>query len=73
MACLVESGNNESLKTTDRASSVFYVIMLTLEAYKIQDNTTIDVQLITAGGLVVKSQYLWYIQVNTNWYWNKHP
>ena len=73
MAWLVESGNNESLKTTDRASSVFYVIMLTLEAYKIQDNTTIDVQLITAGGLVVKSQYLWYIQVNTNWYWNKHP
>ena len=29
--------------------------------------------MITAGKLVVKSQYLSSMQVYTNWYWNKHP
>ena len=47
--------------------------MLTSEAYTIQDNTTIDGQIITSGELVVKAQYLCYMQVDTNWYWNQHP
>ena len=47
--------------------------MTTSEAYTIHYNTTIDVNIITAGGLVVKTQYLYPIQVDTNWYWNKHP
>ena len=47
--------------------------MFTSEAYKLQDNKTIDGQIITAGGLVVKSQYLFSMQVDTNWYWNQQP
>ena len=47
--------------------------MFTSEAYTIQDNTTIDGQITTSGELVVKSQYLCSIQVDTNWYWNQHP
>ena len=40
--------------------------MFTSEAYILQDNTTIDGQIITAGKLVVKAQYICYVQVNTN-------
>ena len=47
--------------------------MFTSESYSLQDNTTIDGKIITAGELVVKSQYLCYIQVYTNWYWNQQP
>ena len=47
--------------------------MFTSEAYTLQDNTTIDGQIINAGGLVVKAQYFCSMQVDTNWYWNKQP
>ena len=47
--------------------------MLTSEAYILQENTTIDGQIITAGELVVKSQYICSVQVDTNWYWNQQP
>ena len=36
----------------------------------IQENKTIYGQIITAGELVVKAQYLYSMQVDTNWYWN---
>ena len=42
--------------------------MFTSEAYTLQDNTTIDRQIITAGELVVKAKYLCSIQVDTNFY-----
>ena len=42
--------------------------MFTSESYTLQDNTTIDGQIITAGKLVVKAQYICYMQVDTNWY-----
>ena len=42
--------------------------MFKLEAYTLQDNTTADGQIITAGELVVKAQYLCSLQVDTNWY-----
>ena len=47
--------------------------MLTSEAYTLQDNTTSDGQIITAGGLVVKAQYICSVRVDTNCYWNHHP
>ena len=47
--------------------------MFTSEAYTLQDNTIIDVQIITAEELVVKAQYLCSVQEDTNWYWNPHP
>ena len=39
----------------------------------LQSNTTIDVQVISDGELVVKAQYLCYMQENTNWYWKHQP
>ena len=51
----------------------FYVIMFTSGAYTLQENTTIDGKIITAGELVVKAKYLCSIQIDTNWYWNQQP
>ena len=47
--------------------------MFTSGAYILQENTTIDGQIITAGELVIKAQYLCYMKIDTNWYWNKQP
>ena len=42
-------------------------------AYTLQENTTIDGKIITAGELVVKERYLCSMQIDTNWYWNQQP
>ena len=47
--------------------------MLTSEACTLQDNTTIDGKIITAGKLVVKVRYIFYVQESTNRYWGQHP
>ena len=47
--------------------------MFTSGAYTLQENTTIDGQIITAGELVVKAKYLCSMQVDTNCYWNQQP
>ena len=73
MALLVESDKHGSTKTTETTTNGFYVIMFTSKAYKLQDNTTMDGNIITAGELVVKSQYLCSMQVDTNWNLNQHP
>ena len=51
----------------------FYVIKLLSEAYTLQNNTTIDEKVISAGELVVKAQYLCSVQENTKWYWKQQP
>ena len=30
-------------------------------------------EIVTGGELVIIAQYLCYIKVDTNWYWNQHP
>ena len=54
MASLVESGNYGAINTTDTSANGFYVFMLTSEAYTLQDNTTVDGQIITAGNYFLK-------------------
>ena len=49
MASLVISGKYGAINTTDTSTNVFYVIMFTSGAYTLQENTTIDGQIITAG------------------------
>ena len=73
MASLFESGTYEAINTTDTSTNGFYVIMFTLGAYTLQEITKIDGQIITHGELVVKSQYICSMQVDTNWCWNQHP
>ena len=73
MASLVESGTYGSINTTDTSTNGFYVIMFTSGAYKLQENTTIDEKIITAGELVVKPQYLCSMKIDTTWYRNQKP
>ena len=47
--------------------------MIQTEVYTLQDNTTIDVLIMTARELVVKAKYLCSKQVGTNWYWKQLP
>ena len=70
MASLLESGKYGTINTTDNSNDGFYVIVFISEAYTLQYNTTIYGQIITAGKLVAKAQYLCYTQVDTNWYWD---
>ena len=47
--------------------------MFTSRAYTLQENTTTDRKIITAGELVVKEKYLCSMQVETNLYWSQQP
>ena len=67
MPPLVESGKCGSINTTETTTNEFCVFMFTTEAYTLHDNTTIDGKVITAGGLVVKAQYLCSMKVDTSW------
>ena len=73
MASLVESGKYGAINTTDSSTNGFYVIFFTSGAYTLQENTTIDGQILIAGELVVNAKYLCYMQIDTNWYWNQQP
>ena len=47
--------------------------MFISKSYTLQDNKTIDGQIITDKELVAKAQYICYMEVDTSWYWNQHP
>ena len=72
MESLVESGKYGAINTTYTSTNGFYVIVFTYGAYTLQENTSIDGQIITAGELVIKTKYICYMQIDTNWYWNQH-
>ena len=58
MASLVKSSMYGAIDTYDTKTNGLYVIKLISEAYKIQNNKTIDGQVICAGKLVFKAQYI---------------
>ena len=49
MASLVESGKYGAINTTDTLTNGFYVIMVKSGAYTLQENTTIDGQILIDG------------------------
>ena len=71
IASLVEPGKYVDINTTDTSTNGFYVIMFTSGAYTLQENKTIDGNVLIAGELVVNAKYLCSMQVDTNWYWNQ--
>ena len=73
MASLFQSGKCGAINTYGTTKNVFYVIMFISESYTLQNNTKIDRQIISAGELFVKAQYICYIQENTNWYRKQQP
>ena len=58
MASLFQPGNYDAINKADTKTNGFYVIKLISEEYTLQNNTTIDGKHISAGELVVKSQYI---------------
>ena len=62
MASLVQPGRYGAIKISDTTTNGLYAIMFMLEAYTLQNITTIDGQIISAGKLVVKAQYLFSMQ-----------
>ena len=73
MASSVESGKYGAINTTYTSTNGLYVIMFASDAYTLQENTTIDGQIIISGELVVNAKYLCSMQAETNWYWNQQP
>ena len=47
----------------------YYVLKFVSKSYTLKDDTTCKGQIISAGELVFKSQYLSCMQENNNWYW----
>ena len=59
---LVQSGMYDSMNTYETISNGLYVIQFTSEAYTLQNSTKIDVKVISAGELVVKSKFICSMQ-----------
>ena len=49
MASLVEPVKYGGINKTDTTTNGFYVVMFTSESYTLQDNTTLEGKIITAG------------------------
>ena len=62
MASLVQSGMYCTINIDESTTNIFYVIQFLSESYTLQNNTIIDGQIISAGELVVKAQYIFSIQ-----------
>ena len=73
MASLFQSGMYGDINTDDTTTYGLYVIQFLSEAYTLHYNTTIGVNVISSGELVIKAQYIFSMQENTNWYWEKQP
>ena len=73
MDSFVQLGMYGAINTEDTTKNGFYVIQFLSDAYKLQNNITIDGQVISAGELFVKAQYICSMQENTNWYWRLQP
>ena len=58
MASLVRPGKYGAMKTTDTSTMRYYMIKFISESYTLQEDTTCGRQIISAGELIVKAQYL---------------
>ena len=62
MTSLVQSGMYSTINTYDTTKNGFYIIQLIPEAYTLQNNTEIYGQVISAGELFFKAQYIFSMQ-----------
>ena len=62
MDSIVQSGMYGAINRDDTTTNGLYVIQFVSEAYTLKNNTTIDGQVIYAGELGAKAQYLCSMQ-----------
>ena len=65
---LVQNVKYGMINTIDPTTMVYYVAKFLSEPYKLQDNKTVDKQVIKAVELIVKTDYLIIMKSNKNWY-----
>ena len=71
MASLIQPGKYGAVNTTDTSKMGYYVIKFVSEAYTLQEDTTCYIQIMPAGELFFKAQYLSFMKEKTNWYWGQ--
>ena len=62
MASLVQSGKYGVINKPETTTNGLYVIKFISKVYRLQNNTTTDEQVISAGELVAKAKYLFSVQ-----------
>ena len=69
MESLSQYGNCGDMNTTDTTKMGYYVIKFVSEAYNLKNDTTCNGKISSSGELVVKAQYLSYMQEKKKCYW----
>ena len=73
MVSLVQSGMYGVINIDYTTTNGLHIIQFISEEYTVQNNTTIDGQVIFAGELVGREQYICYMQENSDCYWKQQP
>ena len=66
ISSLLQYDKYGTINTSDTTTDGYYVLKFISEAYTLKNNTTIDRQMITAGELIVKEQYIFSMQYITH-------
>ena len=68
---LVKNGNYGAITTADPTTMVYYVVKFLPEPYTLKEDKTVYTQVIKAGELIVKAEYLSNMKTNKKWYWQQ--
>ena len=71
MSSLVQTGKYDTINTIDPEAMGYYVVKYILDAYILQEYTTCDGEISTAGEIVARSQYPSCMKENMKWYWEQ--
>ena len=69
MAVLICEGNYGAISTNDVKTHGYYVVRFLCNPYTLQQDITVDGQVLQQGEQVVDACYLSSMQNNTHWYW----
>ena len=69
MAELVKTDKYGDIITTDNITMEYYVVKFISEAYTLQQKCKHNGQRSETVELVLRSKYMDFMKVNTNWYW----
>ena len=72
MNSLLQLGKYSAISAVGKTTMGYYVIKYLSEPYQIQEDKTIYGQVIKAGELVFKSEYLSLMKSKTNRYWQQN-
>ena len=71
MSALIQNGKYGAINTADPTTMGYYVVKFLKLPYTLQDYKTFYNQVIEAGELIAKVEYISIKRSNTNWYWQQ--